>query len=91
MAAGRGRAIGNDSIAAFLPGAVITHNVIAGGKAAVYPAGNLFPSLDDFRRQFAGFDARDYRLAPKSAWLRAGGDGRDLGADVTRLITPAPH
>ena len=84
---GRDRAIGNDSIAAYLPGAVITRNVIAGGKASAYPAGNLFPSGDELRRQFVDFAARDYRLRPRSAWLRGGSDGRDLGADLTQLAS----
>ena len=82
---GPDRAIGNPSIAAYLPGAVITRNVIAGGRASAYPAGNLFPSVDDLRRQFVDFAARDYRLRPRSAWLRAGSHGRDLGADLTQL------
>jgi hypothetical protein len=81
--------IGNDSIAAFLPGARITGNVFAGGKSAVYPRGNLFPSLPDFKRQFAGYDAADYQLAPSSAWLHAGTDGRALGADVSRVAVDA--
>jgi hypothetical protein len=73
---GRDRGVGNDSIAAYLPGATITRNVIAGGKASAYPPGNLFPSVDDARKQLDG-----YRLAGGSSWKRAGTDGRDLGAN----------
>lgn len=87
---GRDRATGNHSIAAYLPGAVITRNVIAGGKASAYPAGNLFPGAAELRRQFVDFAARDYRLRPRSAWLRAGSDGRDLGADVTQIAAMTP-
>jgi len=72
---GRGRGVGNDSIATYLPGATIARNVIAGGKSAAYPSGNLFPSLEDFRKQLGG-----YRLAG-SAWRRGATDGRDLGAN----------
>jgi hypothetical protein len=79
---GRDRGIGNDSIRTYLPGAVITHNVLAGGKASAYPADNLFPSLDEFRAQFVDVAARDYRLTPRSAWLHAASDGRALGADL---------
>jgi hypothetical protein len=82
---GRKRATGHDSIAAYLPGAVITHNVFAGGKASAYPAGNLFPSVGELRRAFVDPAARDYRLAPPSAWLRAASDGRALGADLSRV------
>ena len=82
---GRDHAIGNDSINTYMPGAVITKNVIAGGKASLYPPDNLFPSLDEFRAQFVGFADRNYQLVPKSRWRKAGTDGRDLGADVTGL------
>jgi hypothetical protein len=73
---GRDRGIGNDSIAAYLPGATITRNVIAGGKASAYPSGNLFPSVEEVRKHLDG-----YRLVESSKWRRAGTDGRDLGAN----------
>jgi hypothetical protein len=79
---GTNHGVGNDSIAAYLPGANITRNVIAGGRSSVYPPGNLFPSVDEFRRQFVDAGARDYRLVPGSSWLKAGTDRRDLGADI---------
>jgi len=79
---GSSHAVGNDSISAYLPGAVITGNVIAGGDGAVYPRGNMFPSVSDFRRQFAAFDRHDFHLAAQSSWRRAGADGRDLGANL---------
>ena len=61
----------------------IANNVLAGGNRSAYPGGNLFPSMDEFRKQFVGFGSHDYRLVPRSAWLGAGSDGRDLGADLT--------
>jgi hypothetical protein len=73
---GNNHGIGNDSIATYLPGAQITHNVIAGGKASAYPPGNQFPSVEDVRKQLDG-----YQLVIGSAWKRAGSDKRDLGAD----------
>jgi hypothetical protein len=78
---GTGHSVGNDSIAAFLPGATITHNVFAGGKSAAYPPGNFFPSVEEFRRQFADLKAGNYHLVPGSPWSSAGTDHRDLGAD----------
>jgi hypothetical protein len=87
---GTGRGIGNDSIAAFLPGARITNNVFAGGNHSVYPGGNLFPSLPDLKRQFVAYDTGNYQLAPSSAWLHAGTDGSALGADMSRVaVAPA--
>jgi len=86
---GTDHGVGNDSISAYLPGAQIANNVLAGGNRSAYPAGNQFPSVDDFRRQFVGFATHDYRLVPRSAWLGAGTDGRDLGADLSRVIDAA--
>jgi len=43
---------GNDSISAFLPASTITQNVFAGGNAGSYPAGNAFPTTDQFQAQF---------------------------------------
>ncbi|HYM24298.1 MAG TPA: hypothetical protein VEU08_13865 [Vicinamibacterales bacterium] len=82
---GRDHGVGQDSILFYLPGATIAKNVIAGGKASQYPHENFFPSIDAFRRGFAAFDKRDYRLADGSQWRKAGTDGRDLGADLTRI------
>jgi hypothetical protein len=78
--------IGNDSIRAALPGARISGNVIAGGNGSVYPPGNRFPSVDEFRRQFVNFSGGDFRLVSDSDWIGAGSDGRDLGA----TLIPAP-
>jgi hypothetical protein len=82
---GSDRGVGNDSIAAYLPGSVITRNVIAGGNESAYPAGNLFPSVDELRRQFLDFAGHDYRLVPRSPWLKESSDGRPLGADLSRV------
>jgi hypothetical protein len=79
---GTDHSIGNDSIAVYLPGAQITKNVIAGGTERRYPPGNLFPSMDEFRKQFAGFASKNYLLAPSSPWRKGGTDGKDLGADL---------
>ena len=85
---GTDHGVGNDSIAAYLPGAVIAYNVLAGGRATAYPADNLFPSVDELRRQFVNAAAHDYRLVPRSVWLHAADDGRALGADLTQLAPP---
>jgi hypothetical protein len=82
---GTGRSPGMDSLTAFFPGAVFTHNVLAGGNASRYPGGNLFPSVDEFERQFENFKDGDYRLAPSSGWKGAASDGSDLGASMDAL------
>ena len=63
-------------------------DVIAGGNRSIYPPGNLFPSLDEFRSQFTDFAGHDFRLKTGSAWLTAATDGRSLGAETTRVPRP---
>ena len=77
---GTNHGVGNDSIAAYLPGAIISRNVLADGAAARYPATNSFPSIAQFESQFVSYGGGDYRLTPGSAWRNGGTDGRDLGA-----------
>jgi hypothetical protein len=82
---GRDHGVGQDSIAVYLPGSTIAKNVIAGARPSAYPSNNFFPSIDAFRRAFVGFDKGDYRLAVGGDWRGAGTDGKDLGADLTKL------
>jgi hypothetical protein len=88
---GTNHGVGTDSINAYLPGAAVMKNVIAGGRSGAYPPGNLFPSVDEFKTQFVDYANHDYRLAPGSPWMRAGTDGKDLGADrdlvASQLVT----
>jgi hypothetical protein len=86
---GNNRGVGNDAIAAFLPGSEITRNVIAGASASKYPGGNSFPTVAQFETQFAAYAAGDYRLVEHSPWRDAGTDGFDLGA-VLGSGGPAP-
>ena len=78
---GRDHGPGKDTLTRYFPDAAFTNNVIAGGDASRYPRANRFPTLQEFRGQFAAPDAADYRLIEKSPWRGAGTDGRDLGAD----------
>jgi hypothetical protein len=81
---GTSTAPGTDSIRAFLPDAVITRNVMAGGSASEYPAGNLFPSIRDFESHFVDYARGVYSLKPGTDWAGAGTDGLDLGAIFER-------
>jgi hypothetical protein len=80
-----GTAPGNASIRASLPGSKITGNVFGGGDQSLYPPGNLFPSMNDFRSQFVDFGNHDYRLTSGSKWLRGSTDGRAIGANVAAV------
>ena len=61
---------GNPALATYLPGSVVTGNVLAGGNAAVYPAGNVFPTVAFLMAQFENAAADNYRLIAGST-LRA--------------------
>jgi hypothetical protein len=82
---GSGRSVGNDTLSAFFPDADFSDNVLAGGKASLYPPDNLFPSVEEFTRQFVAPADGDFRLVDNSSFRRRASDGTDLGADVARI------
>ena len=81
---GSDRAIGQDTLDAFFPGAVFESNAIAGGDSRRYPKGNTFLNENDFNAAFLDPGAGDYRLKPSSR-LRGAAFGRDVGADVVGI------
>jgi parallel beta helix pectate lyase-like protein len=83
--------VGSDSIAAFLPGSIITRNVMAGGSASLYPGGNSFPSPTQFETQFVAYRGDDYHLIGASPWRGAGSDGLDLGALIDGASASGPR
>lgn len=83
---GQGRAVGNDSLDAFFPDGLFSHNVLAGGKASSYPPTNLFPSVAEFQRNFIGYAAENFRLQSDSPYRTAASKGGALGADVDKLM-----
>jgi hypothetical protein len=82
---GNGTGYGNNAINTFFPGAVIRRNVLAGGKASMYPADNLFPSTTLFESHFVNYAGGDYALVPGTDWALAGTDALDLGADFSTI------
>jgi hypothetical protein len=90
---GAGRSTGNDTLQAFFPGAVFDNNVLAGGRASIYPAGNFFPSVSEFQDLFVSMAQDDYRLKPDSRYVRSASDGTALGAPIQQLLqrTPTPE
>jgi hypothetical protein len=92
---GGGKGFGSTAISYYFPNGRVTNNVLAGGPASRYPAGNFFPSLAEFESHFVDYAGDDFRLKPGTNWGGAGTDGRDLGADYAALndwkeMTP-PH
>ena len=86
---GTGRAYGRDSLSTFFPGAIFTHNVLAGGDPSKYPGGNYFPSLQDLEHQFVDFNDGDFRLGGTSGLRSAASDGSSLGANLDALPSRA--
>ncbi|MFN0111077.1 MAG: hypothetical protein ACKVZH_19625 [Blastocatellia bacterium] len=81
---GDGEGSGLGTIAAYMPAAIFTKNVLAGGASNIYPANNFFPaSLTEVR--FANASNNSYRLAASSPYRLAGTDGKDLGCDFDAL------
>ncbi len=84
---GSGAGVGNDTLARYFPGAVFKKNVVAGGSAGLYPSDNFFPpslgriDLIEFAKGRAGAD----RSGAPSLFKQEGSDGRDVGADLSRL------
>ena len=79
---GANYSVGLSTIAAYFPASSIARNVLAGGSASKYPAGNFFPSMAQWQGAFVDFANGNYRLAPGSAFANAATDGTDLGADI---------
>jgi hypothetical protein len=82
---GEGRGIGLDSITRYLPGAVVTGNVFVGGAAERYPPGNHFVNALE-QIGFSGPPGGLVGLGPGSPFRGKGTDGRDVGADIERVL-----
>ncbi|HEU4520375.1 MAG TPA: carbohydrate-binding protein, partial [Thermoanaerobaculia bacterium] len=76
------------ALSAYFPGAVVTRNILQGGSASQYPAGNYFPSSMN-EVGFVNYSGGDYRLASGSPYRSAGTDGKDLGADIVAVNAAA--
>ena len=80
--AGSSAGSGLTAINAYLPGGIVSRNVLAGGTASRYPAGNFFPTVSTWQAGFVDYAAGDYRLTAASPYRNAATDGIDVGADV---------
>ncbi|MGE0131177.1 MAG: hypothetical protein AB7U82_24115 [Blastocatellales bacterium] len=67
---------------------IFQKNVIVGGDASDYPAGNYF--ISSFNEVgFADMKKGDYRLSSSSPYRSAGTDGKNIGCDLNALISAA--
>ena len=83
--AGSSFGYGLTALAAYLPGGIVSRNVLAGGSASRYPAGNFLPTAAAWQAGFVDFAGGDYRLSASSPYTNAATDGTDLGADIARV------
>jgi hypothetical protein len=77
--------VGSATLDAYFRDLVFGPNVLAGGRATLYPAGNHFPTVDEFVASFVNAAAANYTLLPGSRFRTAASDGTALGADLSRL------
>ena len=84
---GQNRESGNQTLSAYFPGVVFKGNVLAGGPASEYPAGNFFPTVSEFWASFVGYSSENLALVSSSLFNNAGTDGTDVGVDMNALDT----
>jgi hypothetical protein len=77
---------GTSSINAYMPGSTVEGNVLAGGAASKYPAGNFFPTVASWQSGFVNYAAGNYHLIASSPLKGAATDGFDPGANIDTLI-----
>jgi hypothetical protein len=82
---GGGSQEGVKSLSLYAPGSYVAGNTIGGAAAALYPGGNLFPSLTDWLAGFVNRAAGDYRLLSTSTSRGAALDGTDAGVAFPAL------
>jgi hypothetical protein len=82
---GDGMNSGHSSIAKYLPGSVVQHNILAGGPASQYPADNYFPSVAEFEAQFVDAHNENFALVAGSQFVSASSTGAALGADLNAM------
>jgi hypothetical protein len=85
---GQGTGSISGSLSMFFPGAAIRRNVVVGGDASQYPPGNFYPKgLGEVGFNNAG--GAEYQLSAGSAYRGRATDGKDIGCDLTAVMTAA--
>ena len=77
--------VGSPTLDAYFRELVFGHNVLAGGRASLYPPSNYFPTVDEFVGSFVNAAAGNFRLLPGNPFRTAASDGTAIGADLSRL------
>jgi hypothetical protein len=82
---GGGSQDGVKSLTRYAPGYYVAGNAIGGAPAALYPGGNLFPSLTQWLAGFLNRAGGDYRLASTSVSRGTALDSTDVGVAFPAL------
>jgi Right handed beta helix region len=82
--------VGRATIAEYLTREEIRGNVLAGANPALYPSGNLFPSVAELLGAFVDPQSGDYRLRAGNPFRAAATDGSMVGADVDAVMRAIP-
>ena len=80
-------ASGLATINAYLPGAIVNGNVLAGGTASRYPTGNFFPTVAAWRAEFVDYAQGDYHLVPQSPYTGRGADIDAITAQTVKALS----
>jgi hypothetical protein len=79
---------GTDTLRAYMPGAIVAHNIIVGADLTVYPPNNYYPtklSKVGLRGDAGGGELDAYALAPDSLYRGKATDRKDIGCDIEAL------
>ena len=82
---GGGATTGLPTINRYFPGGIVRCNVLAGGKASLYPTPNAFPSVTEWSASFVDAESGDYQLIPGSPVASGGCSGAVPGADLAKV------
>jgi hypothetical protein len=82
---GESIAVGSPTLDAYFRSLTFDRNALAGGKASEYPAGNYFPTVEQFDGAFVNAAAGNFALVAGSPFRSAASDGGPLGADLATL------
>ena len=78
-------ATGASTLDAYFRSLTFERNALAGGKASQYPAGNYFPTVDQFDAAFVNAAGGNFALVPGSPFRNQASDGGPLGVDLATL------
>lgn len=78
---GDGVGPGNPTLSKYFSNPQFKRNVMAGGRASLYPSDNFFPAnLEDLEKA-----ERNFNLPATSQFKNAGTDGKDIGCNIGQL------